>query len=1274
MPTHVARVKELFVAVMEMSAAERAAYLDTACGGDTALRQQIEVMLRSHENSGELLSLDSSDMLQDGGSTDADVTSAFPRRASPSATMHEPPAGEPDDLRFLTAAARPGLLGQLGPYEVQTLLGRGGFGLVLKGFDERLHRVVAIKVLAPAYSASGAARARFLREARAAAAVKNEHVVGIHDVQGDADPPYLVMEYVEGVSLQDKIDRHGAISVKEILRIGMQIAEGLAAAHKQGLVHRDIKPANILLENGVERVKITDFGLARAVDDASVTQSGTVAGTPMYMSPEQAEGLAIDHRSDLFSLGTVMYAMCTGHPPFRATGTMAVLKRVIDETPRAIREINNEIPEWLCDIIARLHAKKPGDRFQSAKEVAEVLGQRLADVQAGRAVQAAPIRANEPTVAPEARSRRLMAALRIAVIAGLFVYAGVMLATGNLYAIQMLVAAAGIALLVLIDFVASRSWNWRRRVAALLVVFGVGFSITELSGLSRFFYAPSYPVALTSDDPGTRVRIWKWADDKPPTNLEGDVKILGKPAYRLANFATAELDLPAGNYLLVADLNGQEGDRQFIALGHNYFRSFHHLPGASWGGGAAIGVGFGGLGDRINGRPHRSVTIAAAANLAEVKEKQVGPRAIAVAPFNAEQAEGLQQAWVQLFNGNDLTGWHKHPDQPGNWRVEDGAITGSGPGTHSHLFSDRDDYEDFHLRAEVRINFFRNQDKVAFGNSGIYFRAGKKLDLDEYNRYPRGYEAQIFAGEATPSGAKERNRTGSLYGIKPYEKIIKGADAGDWFTMEIVARGPRITIKVNGLTTVDEFYDTTYRRGHLALQQAGAGTIVNFRKIEIRELPPSTVAPAVRQTLIGLVAAKERILAKVKLAFEAKGSSNAELLQAREDLLEAQARLAQAEGDAARVAAAMAEITALWKQERELIQRMVKQGAAPAVALDKFDARIAEAKTRLVAANIHVPAEAHALPKKAADIPRFVAGAWKIDSVIVVPKMPPAQAQMTGFNIFEPICGGKFLRGYSNYGDGQFESLMVQRYDQANDSVRGWFFSSRGENHGPGVGRWNPDTRSMLWLEKLPSGLHAAYEFQFADENTIKTRVYYMKDAIDNQIVFELRGTGTRLPGPVEVKPAPIDPNRPVEMKIFDQFVGDWQTAGNVKMATKKGLEGFKFTTRLKSQHILGGRMIATDETGLPGHEDSYWLMTYDTSLKAYRSWMFTGTGDVLTLGGGWDEKSGTLKWNQANPDGSIASSTWKQFTPDRWEWTTLIRDPVGKTLFDIQATKTRRK
>jgi serine/threonine protein kinase len=173
-----------------------------------------------------------------------------------------------------------------------------------------------------------------------------------------------------------------ALEVADVIREhGQAFLAKFGAAHKQGLVHRDIKPANILLENGVERVKITDFGLARAVDDASLTQSGVVAGTPQYMSPEQAQGEAVDHRSDLFSLGSVLYAMCTGMPPFRATGTMAVLKRVREDTPRPIREINPDIPEWLCDIIAKLHAKKPADRFQSATEVAELLSQHLAHLQ-----------------------------------------------------------------------------------------------------------------------------------------------------------------------------------------------------------------------------------------------------------------------------------------------------------------------------------------------------------------------------------------------------------------------------------------------------------------------------------------------------------------------------------------------------------------------------------------------------------------------------------------------------------------------------------------------------------------------------------------------------------------------------------------------------------------------------------------------------------------------------------------------------------------------------
>jgi serine/threonine protein kinase len=287
-------------------------------------------------------------------------------------------APEPPDLYFLRPAGRPDVLGTLGEYEVQEVIGQGGMGVVLKAFEPALHRHVAIKVLAPALAGSGTARRRFTREAQAAAAVGNEHIVAVHGVAEADGLPYLVMQYVAGESLQARLDRAGPLELEEVVLIGLQTAAGLAAAHAQGLIHRDIKPANLLLENGLARVKITDFGLARMVDDVGLTQSGVVAGTPEYMAPEQARGEPVDHRADLFSLGSVLYAMGTGRPPFRGSTAVAVLRRVSDEAPAPIRALNPAVPAWLDALVARLLAKDPADRFQSAAEVAALLEGYLA--------------------------------------------------------------------------------------------------------------------------------------------------------------------------------------------------------------------------------------------------------------------------------------------------------------------------------------------------------------------------------------------------------------------------------------------------------------------------------------------------------------------------------------------------------------------------------------------------------------------------------------------------------------------------------------------------------------------------------------------------------------------------------------------------------------------------------------------------------------------------------------------------------------------------------
>ena len=226
-----------------------------------------------------------------------------------------------DLLRLLSPSGHPDSLGRLGEYEVLALVGRGGMGAVFRGVDPRLQRVVALKILLPHLAVNDEARQRFEREARAAAAVWHENIVAVHGV-GQADGvPFLVMQYVPGVSLCDWLHNGDPFQLDEVLRIGQEISTGLAAAHARGLVHRDIKPANILLEQGTGRVKITDFGLARAVDDGSLTRSGMVAGTPLYMSPEQADARAVDARSDLFSLGSVLYTLCRPaalrgrHPP-----------------------------------------------------------------------------------------------------------------------------------------------------------------------------------------------------------------------------------------------------------------------------------------------------------------------------------------------------------------------------------------------------------------------------------------------------------------------------------------------------------------------------------------------------------------------------------------------------------------------------------------------------------------------------------------------------------------------------------------------------------------------------------------------------------------------------------------------------------------------------------------------------------------------------------------------------------------------------------------------
>lgn len=355
---------------------ERVAFLTEVCGDDTERRRRLDGLLAAHAGAVSFL--------------ERPAAAAHDPHAGDSRTVGQeggaPADGDEVPLAFLGPTTRSDSLGRIEHYEVLQVLGKGGFGIVFRAFDDVLHRVVAVKVLSPQLAATSPARKRFLREARSSAQVRHENVVQVYEV-GEQPLPHLVMEFIPGETLQQRLDRTGPLDVPEVLWIGRQIAEGLAAAHACDLIHRDIKPGNILLEGGSHKVKITDFGLARAADDASISQSGIIAGTPMFMAPEQALGHHIDQRADLFSLGSVLYQLASGRPPFRAPSALAVLKRVAEERPRPIPEIIPETPDWLCGIIAKLHAKNPADRFQSAREVADLLADCEAKLKAKQRVK-----------------------------------------------------------------------------------------------------------------------------------------------------------------------------------------------------------------------------------------------------------------------------------------------------------------------------------------------------------------------------------------------------------------------------------------------------------------------------------------------------------------------------------------------------------------------------------------------------------------------------------------------------------------------------------------------------------------------------------------------------------------------------------------------------------------------------------------------------------------------------------------------------------------------
>ena len=318
---------------------------------------------------------------------------------------------------FLRPPAQPGDLGQLGPYRVLKELGRGGMGVVFQAVDSTLNRTVALKVLTPESAADERARARFVREARAVAALDHPNVVTVYQVGEDNRVPYIAMQFLRGESLEDRIDRERQVPVRDALRIAREVCQGLAAAHAAGLIHRDIKPANVWLEADGGGVKILDFGLARAADDQNLTRTGVVVGTPAFMSPEQATGKPLTHRSDLFSLGSMLYMMLTGRYPFASENEVGILMAIVKERPRAITELNPNCPELVVRAVWRLMSKHPDDRPTDATEAAELFS--LLEAEYDPATQLARVAAEQQQAETKSRYGWVPAAGLAVLAAGL---------------------------------------------------------------------------------------------------------------------------------------------------------------------------------------------------------------------------------------------------------------------------------------------------------------------------------------------------------------------------------------------------------------------------------------------------------------------------------------------------------------------------------------------------------------------------------------------------------------------------------------------------------------------------------------------------------------------------------------------------------------------------------------------------------------------------------------------------------------------------------------
>jgi hypothetical protein len=648
-------------------------------------------------------------------------------------------------------------------YRILRVLGEGGMGVVYEAEHRHMGRKVALKVISKNLVDRPEAVERFTREVKAAARLNHPNIVTAYDAEQAGSLHLLVMEYVEGMSLAQVVERKGPLPVAHACHFVRQALLGLQHAFEQGMVHRDLKPHNLMVTSkGL--VKILDFGLARLASEQSrgpgLTAADAIMGTPEYLAPEQAlDARQADIRADIYSPGCTLYCLLAGQPPFPEGTAMQKVMAHLEKQPRPLPELRPDVRSDLWTVVARMLARDLTQRYQKPIEVAQAL---VPFIKPGAKRSEGTVAAPLPGVSSPRTGT---------VLGG---------DTSKVLKLRKNAATEPPA--------KAEAAPFQDRAAAVV--------------------SPAKAKqARAAAKPGPAV----WYR-RPPVlaGVTSAVLVLSLGAWLLAGviFKT-KVKTPDGEAVVVLEINppGAEVlvDGQQLTV---------HVPGES----QPIEI-------KVEPGPHQFV-IRKEGFRAVTREIEIPTGKAETIKVWLEPKKPVNTAtgFVPLFNGKDLTGWKSLAASKATWEVKDGVLIGSGG--RGYLFNDPTCYENFHLRVEAMIN--------DGGNSGVYFRA--PFGPTTPQGHPAfGNEAQINITHQDP------HKTGSLYVAN---KVAVGlpktpTELAQWFTLEVIADGQHLVVKVNGKVTADYIeLAVGSRSGRIALQVLDAATVVKFRRIEIKELPP----------------------------------------------------------------------------------------------------------------------------------------------------------------------------------------------------------------------------------------------------------------------------------------------------------------------------------------------------------------------------------------------------------------------------------------------------